>query len=149
MKAASNRIFPCLLSLIILSLLWLCGCESKPAKQSSIKFRQYYLQGQELYSLHCSNCHQQDGSGLRLIYPPLDTSDYMNNNFRDVLCLIKKGKEGEIVVNGKKFNQRMPSFTHLSDLEIAEISTYIYNTWSHQKGLIEVKQVSETLSTCQ
>ena len=36
----------------------------------------------------------------------------------------------------------------LTDLEVAEIATYIYNTWSHNKGLIDVREVTPLLSTC-
>ncbi len=82
------------------------------------------------------------------MYPPLDTSDYLTNNFEEVLCLIRNGKEGAILVNGKNYNQKMPGISTLTDLEIAEITTYVYNTWSHQRGIVDVKEVSATLSSC-
>jgi cytochrome c551 len=72
----------------------------------------------------------------------------MDNHFNDVICLIRNGKSGELVVNGKTYIQAMPGIPTLTDLEIAEISTYIYNTWSHQRGLVDVKEVSAILSTC-
>jgi mono/diheme cytochrome c family protein len=125
----------------------LLNCSNK--KDSSPKFTQYYNQGETLYQKNCSNCHQKNGSGLGLVYPPLDSSDYMEKNFKEVICLIRNGKKGELFVNGKKFNQPMPGIPTLTDLEIAEIATYIYNTWSHQKGMVEVKEVSELLKACQ
>ena len=121
------------------------GCK----KASSAKFNQYYVQGEKLYIKHCGNCHQADGTGLGRLYPPLDTSDYMQNNFRDVICLMRHGKTGELIVNGQQFNQPMPDIPSLSDLEIAEIATYIYNTWSHERGMIEVTDVTTILSACQ
>jgi len=120
------------------------ACQS----QSEIKFAQYYVQGQELYVTHCSNCHQKNGKGLGLLYPPLSTSDYMEANFKDVICLMKNGKEGELMVNGKSFNQPMPGVPSLTELEIAEIATYIYNSWDHKRGLVEIKEVSEALASC-
>ena len=107
------------------------------------------MQGEQLYGTHCSNCHQKDGSGLGRIYPPLDTSDYMENNFEAVICLIRHGITGEVIVNGNQFNQAMPGVPTLSDLEVAEIATYIYNTWSHERGLIEVKDASQILRACE
>ena len=97
---------------------------------------------------HCSNCHQKDGSGLCRVYPPLDTSDYMKNHFKEVICIIRNGARGEMTVNGKQYNQTMPGIPNLSDLEVAEIATYIYNTWSHERGLVEVKTASEILAQC-
>jgi cytochrome c551 len=134
-------------SVLLLAFCFLLlHCSNK--KDSSPKFTQYYNQGETLYQKNCSNCHQKSGSGLGLVYPPLDSSDYMEKNFKDVICLIRNGKKGELIVNGKKFNQPMPAIPTLTDLEIAEIATYIYNTWSHQKGLVEVKEVSELLKAC-
>jgi cytochrome c551 len=115
---------------------------------SSNKFQQYYYQGEQLYTRHCGNCHQKGGKGLGRVYPPLDSSDYMQQNFESVICLIRNGKKGELIVNGKSFNQPMPGISILTDLEIAEISTYIYNTWKNKRGIIDVKEVSKILTAC-
>ena len=106
------------------------------------------VQGRELYNIHCSNCHQPDGSGLRGLYPPLNPSDYMEQHFEEVICLIRNGKSGEIVVNGKTYNQPMPGIPTLTDLEVAEIASYIYNSWGHERGLIDVKSIESEVD-CQ
>jgi mono/diheme cytochrome c family protein len=131
-------------------LFFCCTPKSDPEhKGSSTKFNQYYLQGEQLYQKNCSNCHQSTGTGLGLLYPPLNKSDYMDSNVNDVICLIKNGKEGELIVNGKNFNKKMPPMPSLTNLEVAEIATYIYNTWEHNSGdLIDVKQVDSILSKC-
>lgn len=72
----------------------------------------------------------------------------MDNHFEEVICLMRNGKKGEIIVNGEKYIQGMPGIAALTDLEIAEIATYIYNTWEHNKGIIEVKDVSAILISC-
>jgi cytochrome c551 len=115
----------------------------------STKFQQYYVQGQQLYLKNCSNCHQKKGGGLGRVYPPLNKSDYMEQHFDEVICSMKYGKEGEILVNGKRFNKPMKGIASLTELEIAEIATYIYNTWEHQRGIVEIKEVGEALKKCQ
>jgi cytochrome c551 len=134
---------------VLLALTLIC-CSKRSGKKefSSPKMQQYYLQGEQLFIKYCSNCHQTNGRGLGLLYPPLDTSDFMDKNMEEVICLIKHGKKGALTVNGKAFNQPMPGINTLSDLEIAEIATYIYNTWSHDKGMIDVQRVSKILSSC-
>ncbi len=112
-------------------------------------YTQYYNKGEDLYLTHCSNCHQVDGTGLAQLYPPLHRSDYMAAHFEEVICLIRYGKSGEIVVNGIMYNQPMKGIPTLTDLEIAEIATYIYNTWGNKKGLIDVRQVSDILKRCE
>lgn len=131
-----------ILGIVLLILLPGCGGGSSP------KFKQYYRQGESLYAKHCSNCHQNDGTGLGRLYPPLNKSDYMANNFEDVICLIRAGKKGSMIVNGIEYNQPMPGIPALTDLEVAEIATYIYNSWSHKRGIIEVRDVSKVLAGC-
>jgi cytochrome c551 len=133
--------------------LLLLACHSKKedtgnTPDTSIKFKQYFIKGEQLYLKHCSNCHQKDGTGLGLLYPPLNQSDYMRTHFEAVICLIKNGTEGPISVNGKVYNKPMPATLGLTDLEIAEIATYIYNTGEHNRGLIDVKTTSSILSSC-
>lgn len=72
----------------------------------------------------------------------------MQDNFREVICLIKNGKKGDLVVNGKIYNQTMPDMHSLTDLEVAEIATYIFNAWENERGIIEVQDVSKILSLC-
>lgn len=112
------------------------------------KFQQYFAQGQVLYEKHCSNCHQKNGKGLGRLYPPLASSDFLSNNFEKSFCLMKYGIQGEIIVNGQGFNKAMPAIPSLTELEIAEIATYIGNSWGQEKGLIDVTQTSKILSGC-
>jgi len=137
---------PPLSLLIFFSAITACSPPNKSGE--SVKFQQYYVQGEQLYLKHCGNCHQQSGEGLGLLYPPLNESDYMEGNVTGVVCLIKNGKEGELIVNGKSYNQAMPGIPTLTDLEIAEIATFIYNSWSHEAGIIEVSEVSRFLQDC-
>jgi len=142
MRSNATLCFLCL-SVVLFS----CG-DAKQKAENTPKFRQYYVQGEKLYLKFCSNCHQENGSGLGRVYPPLNKSDYMQKHFNDVICIIRNGKEGELFVNGLQFNQAMPALPQLTDLEVAEIATYIYNTWEHQRGIIDVKTVTPILQNC-
>jgi mono/diheme cytochrome c family protein len=142
--------FKCLLKILLaLAASSLFSCLGRNSKDGeSVKFQQYYVQGQQLYEKRCSNCHQKTGAGLGLVYPPLNSSDFMDNNFSRIACLMKFGIKGELEVNGRSFNKPMPGIPSLTELEIAEISTYIYNTWNHQSGLVETSEVSSLLNQC-
>lgn len=134
----------------ILIALAISACSSNTGSSDirSVKFKQYYVKGEELYLKHCSNCHQTSGAGLGLVYPPLNKSDYMNQNFSNVLCIMKYGSQGNLTVNGKTFVQPMPGVSFLTDLEIAEIATYIYNTWENEKGIVDVTEVHKFMKNC-
>jgi cytochrome c551 len=128
--------------------IWVCVFLLDSCSTKSPKYQQYYAQGQVLYEKNCSNCHQKNGKGLGLLYPPLASSDYFKNEFNASLCLMKYGTQGEIIVNGKNFNKPMPGITSLTELEIAEIATYINNSWGEQNGMVEINQVTSALNEC-
>lgn len=133
---------------LALSFLLSCNPADNKTSNSDPKFTQYYNQGEQLYTKHCSNCHQKNGKGLGRLYPPVDSSDFMTNNFAEVICLMENGRKGPLVVNGIEFNQAMPGVSTLTDIEVAEIATYIYNTWTHERGIVEVKEVTAILQNC-
>ncbi|RYC70271.1 MULTISPECIES: c-type cytochrome [Spirosoma] len=125
-------------------LLTLASCQS----DEEIKRQKYITEGILLYKSNCANCHQADGKGVAALYPPLAGSDYLANKDK-VICLIKYGLNGPIVVNGKRYNRPMPAQLQLSDLEVAEITTYIYNEWGKETGLTSVTAVTPILKACE
>lgn len=112
------------------------------------RFRQYAVQGRALYEQHCANCHQADGTGLGTLIPPLAQSDYLQKNEEQVLCIIRYGAKGPLLVNGIEYNQPMPANPQLSNIEIAEIATYIFNSWGNSEGFVRVQEATETLQDC-
>lgn len=143
----SFQVFSFALFFVGYLMLFTLSCD-RAKQQNDNKFTNYFRQGELLYTKHCSNCHQADGSGLGRLYPPLKQSDYMNENFEQVLCLMRNGIQGELTVNGVQYNQPMPGVPTLTDLEIAEIATYIYNAWGNERGLVDVKETERILNTC-
>ena len=141
----------------LLAIVFFFGCQGGRyeneatqdlSRAEKIHYEQYMVQGQQLYRTHCSNCHQEEGTGLGKLIPPLAQSDYLLADVDRTLCLIKYGLQGEIIVNDQSYQQPMPANEALRDIEIAQIATYIYNHWGHAKGYIPVKQVSNSLDQC-
>jgi hypothetical protein len=73
----------------------------------------------------------------------------MDQNFEQVLCIMRNGKSTPTVVNGNTFMQPMKGVAALTDLDIAEIATYIYNTWDHQRGIVKVDEVTKKIAACE
>ena len=61
---------------------------------------------------------------------------------------MKNGRQGEMTVNGNVYNQPMKGIPALTELEIAEIATYIYNSWGRERGLISVNDAGKILQIC-
>jgi nitrite reductase (NO-forming)/hydroxylamine reductase len=98
--------------------------------------------GEGVYQTVCLACHQADGKGLPGAFPPLAGSDYLLGDKDRAVGVVVRGLEGEVVVNGVKYNSVMPAMTQLSDQEIADALTYAMNSWGNQGGAISVAQVA-------
>ncbi len=117
-------------------------------ERTSIRLQQYISEGAQLYKTNCSACHQMEGQGLAALIPPLAGSDYLLDDPKRAACIIKNGQNGKITVNGVEYEGVMPML-NLKDLEIAEILTYISNSWGNKKGLIDVNEVAAFLKECE
>lgn len=125
-----------------------CQAGEKEASINSIqdlKTKQYAVAGQVLYAAHCANCHQEDGSGLGLLIPPLKDADYLKVDIARSVRIIRYGLKGEILVNGKEYNQPMPANPMLKPIEIAQIATYIHTKWGKGEILIPIDSVNAYL----
>ena len=136
--------------LFLFAVLFLAGSAVYSENQDRTRrehgeFSQYMAEGQKLYNMYCSNCHQHNGQGLGSVFPPLNDSDHMEAIFEQVICLTKNGQQGGIAMNDTTFTDPMPGAPHLSNLEIAQITTYIYNSWGHGKGITTVDETAEVL----
>ncbi len=104
--------------------------------------------GSELYTKHCANCHGIEGQGLQDLYPPLTGADYLIKHQSNLVCQIRYGIEGEILVNGKKFDRKMPSLPNLSDVDITNIINYISKEIEPGVQRVTLEQVKEVSYDC-
>ncbi|MAJ52380.1 MAG: cytochrome C [Flammeovirgaceae bacterium] len=148
---SNNYLFLFSLFILILS----CNSYQKPSesclpenldKASKMKFTQYLIQGKILYNNNCTHCHQNSGKGFRKLYPSLISSTALMDNIGPAACLVKYG-----TIHSQKNSNisiPMPAKTELNNLEIAEILTYIGNSWGNRTGFISVKKVATSLVNC-
>ena len=108
--------------------------------------KQTYTQGAIMYNNFCANCHMEDGSGLEGNIPPLAQADYFADDPSIMTCIINKGMEGEIVVNGKTYNQPMAAIPQLTEFEITNIINYISTSWGNDYPIIKLEQVRQRLN---
>jgi nitrite reductase (NO-forming) len=101
--------------------------------------------GKKIYMQTCFACHQAEGQGIPNAFPPLAKSDYLNANVNRAIEIILKGKTGEITVNGAKYNSVMTRQA-ISNDEIADVLTYVYNSWGNNKTNVTKSQVDQVKS---
>jgi cytochrome c551 len=140
-------------ALIIIVSVVLVGCQKGDAESNeqsgvsnlSQKELMYYSNGKKLYTTLCTNCHTEKGEALGRLIPPIEKSDYLMADLGRAAQIIKYGQRGPITVNGIIYNQPMPANPKLTNLEIAELITYISNSWGNSANGITINEIKEGL----
>lgn len=99
--------------------------------------------GEEVYKKHCQVCHQTNGSGNPGMYPPLDDTEMVNGDKDELIEIILNGMSGEIEVKGEIYNQVMIPHNFLSDKEIADLLTYVRNSFGNSSSPVTEEEVAE------
>uniref|UniRef100_UPI0030DCB99C c-type cytochrome n=1 Tax=Bizionia echini TaxID=649333 RepID=UPI0030DCB99C len=107
-----------------------------PAKS----FEEQMEYGKQTYMQTCFACHQAEGQGVPNAFPPLAKSDYLNADVDRAIGVVLHGLTGEITVNGEKYNSVMTRQT-LSPDEVANVLTYVYNSWGNSKKVVTKEMV--------
>ena len=102
--------------------------------------------GKQLYMNTCFACHQANGEGIPNAFPPLAKSDYLNADVNRAIDIVLHGKSGEITVNGVTYNSVMTKQL-LSDSEVADVLTYVYNSWGNNKTNVATSTVAQRRNT--
>ena len=98
--------------------------------------------GQALFAGTCSTCHQGNGQGLEGIFPPLAKSSWIAKDAKILPTAMLQGIQGKITVNGKDYNSVMPPMSQLTDDEIANIATYVLNSWGNPGGRVTKEEAA-------
>jgi mono/diheme cytochrome c family protein len=102
-----------------------------------------FAAGQTLYIRHCQVCHGPEGQGSADMYPPLVNTQWVTGDKARLIRTILLGLSEPIEINGKIYNQEMPAFKHLNDQEVADILTYIRNSFGNSAGAVIPGEVFE------
>lgn len=99
--------------------------------------------GAELFAVKCSTCHQSAGQGTAM-YPPLAGNPVVvAADPSTMIGIIVKGRTGPLTVNGKTFNNQMPTWKgQLTDASIAAVATYIRSAWGNNASPVTEEEVA-------
>jgi nitrite reductase (NO-forming) len=112
-------------------------------KSGELTIEEQIAAGKALFAGTCSTCHMANGEGMAGVFPPLAKSDYIAADPAAVPRVILHGLEGPVTVNGTDYNSIMPPMSQLTDDEVANISTYVLNTWGNPGGKVTKAQAAE------
>ncbi len=101
--------------------------------------------GKTIYASYCLTCHQPNGAGITGVFPPLAKSDYLMADKKRSIRQVLYGVEGEMVVNGIKYNTPMTGFA-LSNQEAADVLNYVRNSWGNEGEIVTPEEVAKVKS---
>ncbi len=128
-------------------LALLCGMIYSCQSTDEIEYAKYMSNGKDIYVSRCQNCHGEKGEGLGELAPPLTDTVFLKVNKKDLACIIKNGSNKGVIVHGKKYEGKMPGF-NLADIDVAQVTVYITNSFGNKQGMYTYEQVSRDLSLC-
>ena len=97
--------------------------------------------GAAVYARTCIACHQPTGMGLPPVFPPIANAPIAVGNPELPIKFILQGLMGPITVNGMTYNSMMPPVPGVSDAEIADVLTYVRQSFGNQGNPVTADQV--------
>lgn len=97
--------------------------------------------GKEVYLMNCLACHQADGSGVPNLNPTLVKTKWVLGSKAVLVHQIIKGSQGQVEIDGDTFNNAMPPLPHLTDQQIADVLTYVRNSFGNKASVVTPAEV--------
>ena len=97
--------------------------------------------GQAVYARTCVACHQPTGKGLAPVFPSIAATPIVNGDPTLPIKFILNGLMGPITVDGVTFNSMMPPVAGVSDQDIADVLTYVRQSFGNKSNPVTIDQV--------
>jgi len=117
---------------------------SKSTGSSVNSLKSSITRGNTVYTLYCLTCHQVDGSGVPNLNPPLIQTKWTLGPKTVLIEQVLKGSSGKVEIDGETFHNTMPPLATLTDQQIADVLTYVRNSFGNKASMVtpaEVKAV--------
>ena len=99
------------------------------------------VRGKKVYAEQCLVCHQAGGTGVQNMHPPLIKTKWVLGDKTALVQIVLKGLTGEIEVNENTYHNVMAPHSELSDQQIADVLTYVRNSFGNKAKAITPAEV--------
>jgi len=113
----------------------------KTASVTSATAKSPAVGGKQVYMSGCVTCHQVDGGGVVNMSPSLIKAKFVNGSKTPLISVVLKGLSHK-EIDGETYSNPMPNFKHLSDKQIADVLTYIRNSFGNKASAVTAAEVS-------
>ncbi|WP_413667881.1 cytochrome c [Mucilaginibacter sp. Mucisp86] len=103
--------------------------------------------GQALFTQYCVTCHQADGLGVPHMNPPLVKTTYVLGDKSKLIKIVLNGFDEDVEINGETYSNTMAAHDFMKDQEIADVLTFVRNSFGNKASAITMAQVKATRAT--
>ena len=109
-----------------------CGGDALKVKMES---------GKKVYQAYCQSCHMENGAGVPRMNGPLIGSKYVAGDKEKLISIVLHGSAAFANDPARTYQNIMPSLANLTDQEIADVLTYIRNSFNNKGSEITAEEV--------
>ena len=113
---------------------------SKPAAPAQGGLGPSITRGKQVYLQQCLACHQVDASGVPNMNPPLVKTKQVLGDKTALIKIVLNGLKG-VDIDGDTYNGVMAPHPDLTDQEIADVLTYVRNSFGNKATGVTAAQV--------
>jgi mono/diheme cytochrome c family protein len=136
-----RRTITAMLSVFALALLAMKTPPQKGVDKAQME------RGLKVYENNCLGCHQADGAGVPSLNPPLVKTKWVLGDKKQLISVVLTGLQEQIEVNGETYANPMPSQAHLSDEDIADVLSYVRNSFGNKANSLTAADVAKVRKT--
>ncbi|MFC7669171.1 c-type cytochrome [Hymenobacter humi] len=96
--------------------------------------------GKALYAQNCLTCHQADGGGVDGMNPPLSKTSWVLGDKTRLVKVLLNGLQ-DVDIDGEPYNNVMPAQETLTDQQIADVLTYVRNSFGNKATAVKATEV--------
>ena len=128
------------MSVFFVLAIGLMSQTKKPAAPAQGGMQASMTRGKQVYLQQCLACHQADAGGVQGMNPSLIKSKFVLGDKAALVKIVLNGLSG-VEIDGDSYNGVMAPHADLTDLEIADVLTYIRNNFGNKASAITPAQV--------
>ena len=103
--------------------------------------------GKIVYETYCLTCHQDDGAGVPKLNPSLIQTSYTTGDKKKLIKWVLQGTTDKIAIDGKFYSNNMAPQNYLKDEEIADVLTFIRNSFGNKTSAVTAAEVKAVRAT--
>ena len=84
-----------------------------------------------------------DGGGVQNMNPPLIKTTYVLGDKATIIKIVLNGFKEDVEINGQTYSNNMTPHSDLSDLQIADVLTYVRKSFGNKASAVTAAEVKK------